>query len=80
MVFMMRDVQELSTVETAVSLGLSEEAVRVRLHRARSRMRAGLSVVMEATPDAFHFAGDRCASVGAGVDLGRLVRRCRQQA
>ena len=66
-VFMMRDVQELNTAETAASLGLSEEAVRVRLHRARSLMRERLSSAMENAPDAFHFAGERCDRIILGV-------------
>ena len=34
-VFMLRDVEQLSTAETAEALGLREDAVKVRLHRAR---------------------------------------------
>ena len=35
-VFVLREVQELSTAETAACLDISEEAVKVRLHRARA--------------------------------------------
>src|SRR5262245_47272770 len=35
-VMVLRDVLELDTAETAALLGLTEEAVRVRLHRARA--------------------------------------------
>ena len=35
-VFVLREVEQLSTVDTAESLGLSEEAVKTRLHRGRS--------------------------------------------
>lgn len=66
-VFMMRDVEELNTAETAASLGLNQEAVRVRLHRARALMRERLSTVMQAGPDAFHFAGERCERITLGV-------------
>jgi RNA polymerase sigma-70 factor, ECF subfamily len=38
--------QEASTKETAAELGLSERAVRVRLHRARSTLRQRLSSVL----------------------------------
>ena len=38
-VMVLRDVLELDTAETAACLGLSEEAVRVRLHRARAMLR-----------------------------------------
>jgi len=65
-VFMMRDVEELNTAEAAACLDLSEEAVRARLHRARSLMRERLSAV-DSAPDAFHFAGDRCDRIVLGV-------------
>lgn len=38
-VVLLRDVQGLSTRETAVMLGISESAVKVRLHRAHARLR-----------------------------------------
>jgi RNA polymerase sigma-70 factor, ECF subfamily len=59
-VFVMRDVEELDTAETAATLGISEAAVRVRLHRARQALQGTLSEAMTAAPDAFHFAGERC--------------------
>jgi RNA polymerase sigma-70 factor (ECF subfamily) len=42
-VFLLRDVDELSTQETAEALGLTEGAVKVRLHRARLALREKLS-------------------------------------
>lgn len=42
-VFQLRDVEERSTAETAQILGLSEAAVKVRLHRARLQLRETLS-------------------------------------
>ncbi len=42
-VFLLRDVEGLSTAETAEALGLSEVAVKVRLHRARLALRERLS-------------------------------------
>jgi RNA polymerase sigma-70 factor (ECF subfamily) len=39
LVFVLRDMGGLSTEETAETLGLGESAVKVRLHRARKRMR-----------------------------------------
>ena len=42
-VFILRDVDELSTHETAEALGLSESAVKVSLHRARLALREQLS-------------------------------------
>lgn len=38
-VFMLREIQGLSTADTAEMLGLGESAVKVRLHRARLRLR-----------------------------------------
>jgi RNA polymerase sigma-70 factor, ECF subfamily len=38
-VFVLRELQGLSTEETAAALGLGESAVKVRLHRARLRLR-----------------------------------------
>jgi len=45
-VFVLRDIQGLSTEETAAALGLGESAVKVRLHRARLRLRELLSAYM----------------------------------
>ena len=42
-VFLLRDVDELSTQETAEALGLTEGAVKVRLHRARLALREKLA-------------------------------------
>lgn len=39
MVLLMRDIEELDTAETAAALGISENAVKVRLHRARQALR-----------------------------------------
>src|SRR5207248_6415930 len=41
-VFALRDLEGLSTAEVAQSLGVSEQAVKMRLHRARAALRAGL--------------------------------------
>lgn len=60
-VFVMREVQEMTSAETAECLGIEEGAVRVRLHRARGLMRARLRVQMENLyKQSFHFAGSRC--------------------
>jgi RNA polymerase sigma-70 factor (ECF subfamily) len=42
-VLVLRDIQHLSVAETASILGLTEENVRTRLHRARLRMRDALA-------------------------------------
>ena len=41
-VFLLRDVEELSTEETAEMLGLSVPAVKTRLHRARLALREAI--------------------------------------
>lgn len=73
-VFVLRDVEELTTSETAECLGLTQEAVRVRLHRGRRMLRDRLSEVLEAAPLAFRFDGDRCDRIVASVasSLGLL--------
>lgn len=42
-VFLLRDVEGLSTAETAEALGITESAAKVRLHRARLQLRERLS-------------------------------------
>jgi RNA polymerase sigma-70 factor (ECF subfamily) len=42
-VFILRDIEGLSTLDTGEILGLSEGAVKTRLHRARLRLRERLS-------------------------------------
>ncbi|HKA92129.1 MAG TPA: RNA polymerase sigma factor [Haliangiales bacterium] len=67
-VLVMRAVQELDTAETAECLGLTEEAVKVRLHRARALLRESLvQRVDSAILDAFPFGGARCDRIVAGV-------------
>ncbi|MCC6614819.1 MAG: sigma-70 family RNA polymerase sigma factor [Anaerolineae bacterium] len=46
-VFLLRDVEQLSTAETAQILGISNEAVKVRLHRARLALRERLAVYFD---------------------------------
>ncbi len=41
--FVLRDIEGLSTAETAEALGISESAAKVRLHRARLQLREALS-------------------------------------
>ena len=49
MTFLLRDVEELSTHETAGILNISPGAVKVRLHRARLLMRESLSDLLVET-------------------------------
>jgi RNA polymerase sigma-70 factor (ECF subfamily) len=46
LVFVLREMQGMNTEETARTLGLSESAVKVRLHRARLRLRELLADYM----------------------------------
>jgi RNA polymerase sigma-70 factor, ECF subfamily len=67
-VFMLRDVEQLSTAETADLLGVSEDVVKVRLHRARHAVReALLARVGTAASLAFPFLAPRCDRVVRGV-------------
>ena len=67
-VLMMRDVEEMSTSETAEALSLSEENVKVRLHRGRAMVRRDLFARVGATAkNAFPFLGARCDRVVARV-------------
>jgi RNA polymerase sigma-70 factor, ECF subfamily len=63
-VLMLRDVEELSTAETAEVLSLTEENVKVRLHRGHGMLRAWLLARVGANAaDAFPFMGVRCDRV-----------------
>ncbi|NJL56358.1 hypothetical protein HC928_15160 [bacterium] len=46
-VFLLRDVEGLSTQATAQALSLSESAVKVRLHRARLHLRERLAAYFD---------------------------------
>ena len=64
----MRDVEEMSTSETAAALSLSEENVKVRLHRGRAMVRRELFARVGATAkNAFPFLGARCDRMVARV-------------
>lgn len=66
-VYVLRDVEELSTDETAGALQISAEAVRVRLHRARKLLEERLSQAMAEAPRVYHFDGERCDRIVAAV-------------
>jgi RNA polymerase sigma-70 factor (ECF subfamily) len=67
-VYVLREVEQLSTAETAEALGLGEEAVKVRLHRARGMLRRALGeAVARAAPEAFPFLAPRCNRMVARV-------------
>jgi RNA polymerase sigma-70 factor (ECF subfamily) len=71
-VFVLRDVEGMSTSDVAHSLRLTEQAVKMRLHRARAALRDGLyGRVGTAAQPPFAFDGERCDRIVAGV-LARI--------
>jgi RNA polymerase sigma-70 factor (ECF subfamily) len=63
-VFVLRDVEELSTSEVAECLGVSEDVVKTRLSRGRATLRRLLMERTGATaPEAFRFYRPRCDRV-----------------
>ena len=68
LVFMLRDVEGMTTEETAHCLNLTEENVKVRLHRARAGLRKRLYRVVGATASrCFQFHAVRCDRVVKNV-------------
>jgi RNA polymerase sigma-70 factor, ECF subfamily len=67
-VFVLRAVEGMDVAETAACLGVSEETVKIRLHRARAMLRDELlSRAAPAITDLFPFHLDRCDRVVAAV-------------
>src|SRR5215470_5404512 len=57
-VVMLRDVEEMNTAETAEALGITEENVKVRLHRGRAFLRESIADRVGTTErEAFPFMG-----------------------
>ena len=75
-VLVLRDVEELSTAETADALSLTEENVKVRLHRGHGMVRSWLLARVGANAkDAFPFMGLRCDRVVRNV-LAKVAGTC----
>lgn len=71
-VLVLRDVEGLSTAETAEALGVSDDVVKTRLHRARAMVRDGLTRRAGETLQAVYpFGNARCDRVTANV-MARL--------
>jgi RNA polymerase sigma-70 factor (ECF subfamily) len=71
-VFMLRDIEGLSTAEVAACLEVSEDVVKTRLSRGRAALRRVLVERTGATaPEAFRFYRPRCDRVVAAV-LSRI--------
>ncbi|HLY36890.1 MAG TPA: RNA polymerase sigma factor [Candidatus Binatia bacterium] len=76
-VFVLRDVEGLSTAETAACLGINAETVKTRLHRARALLRNHITArIGVAARDAFRFDGARCDRMVAAV-MARIATRTR---
>jgi RNA polymerase sigma-70 factor, ECF subfamily len=67
-VLVLRDVEGLSTAEAAEALGVSEDVVKTRLHRARAMVRDGLARrAGESLRQVYSFGNARCDRVTAKV-------------
>ena len=75
-VFMLRDVEDMSTTDAADVLEITEDNVKVRLHRARALLRRSLyaRAGME-RKEAFNFHAVRCDRV-----VKNVFERIQQQA
>ena len=72
-VFILRDIEELSTEETATQLSLKPETVKTRLHRARRLMRKAIEKRLSTTfSELFPFDGARCEGMA-----DRVIERLR---
>lgn len=73
-ILILRDVEELSTIDAADCLGISEESARVRLHRARAALREKLAArVGPAAREIYTLHLARCDRVVACV-MANIVR------
>ena len=73
-VFVLREVEQLSTNQTAEGLELSEEAVKTRLHRSRALLRRELENRLgPAIAEAHAFLGTRCDRI-----VTRVLERIRE--
>jgi RNA polymerase sigma factor (sigma-70 family) len=72
LVFILREIEELSAEETARHLDLKVETVKTRLHRARRRLRETLDAQLaDVMVGAYPFLGARCERITQAV-LQRL--------
>jgi RNA polymerase sigma-70 factor, ECF subfamily len=63
-IFVMREIEGMTTAEAAGCLDISEEAAKVRLHRAKGLLRERLSGDIDARAgEAFVFMGDDCRAM-----------------
>lgn len=75
-VFVLREIEELTIEETASQLSLKPETVKTRLHRARRLIRAALQEQLSAGfSELYPFAGARCERMA-----DRVIKRLRSTA
>jgi RNA polymerase sigma-70 factor (ECF subfamily) len=68
LVFVLREVEGLSTTEAAECLGINEDTVKTRLHRAKGLLRAQLDKQLgPATSSVYAFHLSRCDRVVSAV-------------
>jgi RNA polymerase sigma-70 factor (ECF subfamily) len=71
-VFVMREVEQMSVAETASQVGIQPETVKTRLHRAKRLLREALEEKLgSALQDTYAFDGERCERMSNAV-LRRL--------
>ncbi len=79
-VFMLREVEGLSTAETAACLDINAETVKTRLHRARALLRNHITArIGVAARETFEFAGARCDRTVAAVMARITASRARHE-
>jgi RNA polymerase sigma-70 factor (ECF subfamily) len=68
LVFMLRDIEGLSTSETGEGLGLRDDVIKTRLHRARALLRRSVAARLgEVGPGMYRFLVPRCNRIVMGV-------------
>jgi RNA polymerase sigma-70 factor (ECF subfamily) len=73
-VYIMREVENLSVSETSQCLGISEENVKTRLHRAKAILKDELYKKSKEDIELFRFGNQRCEKVTLAVmlQIGKL--------
>lgn len=67
-VFVMREIEQMSVEETALQLQIIPETVKTRLHRARRMLRQALQETLgSAMQDTYPFDGERCERMTRSV-------------
>lgn len=65
-VFILREVENTSVADTALALGISEENVKIRLHRAKGMLKEILRTELKSL-EIFEFLAPRCAALAERV-------------